>query len=410
MVRAVVKRHCGPLNLLVPKPFALVYDAAVSSGGNVTMPRGSVVAAVVAAAGIQCVAWCAGAAAADAARPHGFYDPLYESSYAQSPRLHPAKDSNPSPRLVLVEENDWFAGNRDYGYTQGFRASLVFHVFSDRSIAAGGFELLGGIVLPSAPQLSVQRQFEWIMVGQSIFTPFLDDALIIPDRRDRLHAGWLYTGAAWMQQTGRTQLDNFEVLVGLVGPSAGGETVQKFVHPLLSKTKHTEWQRQLENEPAILLAWDRRWKFELKAGDGLEVDVIPSIGVSLGNVYTYAAAGALIRLGRSLASTWGPARVRPAPAGGSFFAPPEKSLSWGYAVFAGFETRAVARDIFLDGNTGQSGPPISRNVFVADLIAGVEWFNRSGSRIAFSVTKRTKTFAEELHPDLFGSIEASVRF
>ncbi|MFY9991676.1 MAG: lipid A-modifier LpxR family protein, partial [Rhodoplanes sp.] len=64
-----------------------------------------------------------------------------------------------------------------------------------------------------------------------------------------------------------------------------------------------------------------------------------------------------------------------------------------------------------DGNTFVSSPSVNHQVFVADLVAGAEIFTQYGSRVAFTVTKRTQEFSSEPGGgDLFGSIEARVQF
>jgi lipid A 3-O-deacylase len=307
------------------------------------------------------------------------------------------------PRLVIVEENDALASSRDYGYTQGFRASLVF----DQS-TADRFDVFNSFLI--GPDAAVRRQIEWIIVGQSIFTP-KDKRLVPPDPLDRPYAGWLYTGASFAQETARIQLDSFEVLVGVVGPSAGGRQVQNGFHSLHGDSGQAlGWEHQLQDEFAGLVAWDRRWKFGYTFENDFGFDFIPSIGVTLGNVFTYAAAGGMIRAGRSLSSTWGPTRVRPSQSGASFFTPTTTG-EIGFAVFAGAEGRAVAHNIFLDGNTFVDSPSVDSNAFVADLLVGAEIFSNTGSRLAASVTKRTKEFRTQPgNGDLFGALELSVRF
>jgi len=71
---------------------------------------------------------------------------------------------------------------------------------------------------------------------------------------------------------------------------------------------------------------------------------VPSFAASLGNVSTYAALGAMLRIGNELEADFGPPRVRPVSAGSVFFAPVHR---WGWYAFAGVEGRAVLRDISL---------------------------------------------------------------
>jgi hypothetical protein len=316
------------------------------------------------------------------------------------------------PRVVLVEENDALVKNRDYGYTQGARASLVFDDMSPGSLTNRAFDLVGGFLFTAgAPGGPARRQFEWIVVGQSIFTPF-NKTLSPPDPLDRPYAGWLYTGASLAQESGGRQLDTFEILAGVVGPSALGKQVQDAFHNVMGQTQPVGWPFQLKDEPALLVSWDRRWKMGYDLGSGFGFDVIPSVGLTAGNVYTYASAGAMVRFGRSLSTSWGPTRVRPAPSGGSFISPNEYAPWLGFAIFGGFEGRAVARNIFLDGNTFvKNGPHVTKNILVGDLVVGAELFTQSGARLSYTLTKRSSEFKNPPGgSDLFGSIEGSFRF
>lgn len=316
------------------------------------------------------------------------------------------------PRFIHVQENDGLTGMRDFGYTQGLRTSLVFDTFSNIPLVERGFDLVGGLFALGGIHGEVRRQFEWIVVGQSIFTPF-DKSLVIPNPLDRPYAGWLYTGASFVQETGGRRLDSFEVLLGVVGPSAGGRAVQEWAHKLFGDgTPILGWGSQIRDEPAFLVAWDRRWKFGPQDPGSFGYEIIPSTGVTLGNVYTYASAGIMFRIGRWLSANWGQTRIRPALSGASFHAS-DRMSGFGYAFFFGAEGRAILHNMFLHGNTlvGGGPPSVAHNVLVADLIAGVEAFTPSGSRLGFSLTMRSAEFKNQPKDgDIFGALDIGLRF
>jgi hypothetical protein len=311
-------------------------------------------------------------------------------------------------RATLVWENDAI-GRTDRDYTQGFRGSVVFDDFARDRLAAEAYGFFRpGVLTFGAPAGPVRQQLEWI-VGQSIFTP---DRIQSPIRApgDRPFGGWLYTGFSATQETAGVQLDTFEVLVGAVGGSAAlGREVQDGFHRLLGQTVSFPGY-DLKNEPGLLLAWDRRWKIGTDFGNGFGVDVIPSAGVTVGNVFTYASAGGLVRIGRSLQTTWGPTRVRPSVSGASFFHQDPSLPFWGFDIFAGAEARGVARNVFLDGNTFVDSISVTRKPFVYDLIVGAEVFTQSGFRLAASVTQRSREYVTQTKSSLFGSVEGSFRF
>lgn len=311
-------------------------------------------------------------------------------------------------RAVLVWEND-AVGRADRDYTQGFRGSVVFDDVSKHLLTSQLFDVARiGLFPLGAPDGPKRQQLEWI-VGQSIFSP---DKVSAPVRApgDRPFGGWLYTGISVAEETGRRQLDSFEFLAGVVGPASLANETQRAFHSLIGNAAPIVNNYQIQNEPGFVLSWDRRWKIGADFGNGDGVDVIPSVGVSVGNVFTHASAGAIVRYGRSLSTSWGPTRVRPGPSGASFLSP-DPTMPWlGYAIFAGVEGRAVARNIFLDGNTFSTSPKVKSKPLVADLIAGAELFTQSGHRLAFTATYRTKEYTTQPRDSIFGSVEASVKF
>lgn len=323
-------------------------------------------------------------------------------------------------RLILVEENDviaksydptkGFSAVHDYDYTQGFFAGVVFDDFKKTPMAGRVYDVLqGGMINFGAPEGPRQQQLQWIF-GQSIFTPqHADNPVRQPG--DRPFGGWLYTGVSLAQETGRRQLDTFEIQVGAVGGSASlWKTVQAGFHSLIGDKEPQPGNYQLANEPGIVLSWERRWKLGYDLGQGYGIDFIPAVGVTAGNVYTYGEVSGLVRFGQSLGTTWGPTRIRPSPSGASFMSTSSSDPSWGWAIFGGAAGRGVARNIFLDGSTFSDSPSVTKKVFVYDLIAGAEIFTQSGYKLGFSVTQRSREYTTQPKSDLFGSIEASIRF
>ena len=63
---------------------------------------------------------------------------------------------------------------------------------------------------------------------------------------------------------------------------------------------------------------------------------------------TYLEVGATLRIGNDLPNDYGAPRIRPSLPGSNFFLPRD---NFGWYLFAGAGGRAVAYNIFLDGNT-----------------------------------------------------------
>ncbi len=331
---------------------------------------------------------------------------------AASPPPPPGAASAPAPPapdrrgvLSLAIENDVLGGFDRY-YTNGL-------LLAWRSPSA---ELPG-------PLAWADERLDWLLgpgsirwglaLGQSIFTP-ADTRRRDPDPRDRPYAGYLYGAASILRATSHS-LSLFELQLGMVGPSALGEQVQNNFHRLINTDRSNGWDHQLKDEPVFAAIATRAWRVPLArpgAGvAGLELELLPSATLSLGTVQTSLAGGALLRLGQGLEADFGPPRIRPALAGSVFFEPTERPAGeFGWYVFAGAEGRAVAHDIFLDGNTWRDSRSVDRRPLVADLQAGValRW---GAARLTYTQVWRTEEFYGQRGGfQVFGSLSLSIRF
>ena len=257
-----------------------------------------------------------------------------------------ADDTHGTYSFVL--ENDVFY-NLDRDYTNGFQFA-----WTSPKIDGPCWECDAARLLPffeGAGQMRVNYA-----LGQSMFTP-KDLTLVNPPLTDRPYAGWLYGSmgvVAKDTEVGGSQwshLEQLQLSLGVVGPSAQTEEVQKFVHKLIGSTEPMGWDTQLRDEPAFLLTYERSWRYRVEnLPFGLGMFATPHLGGAVGNVFTYANAGATLTLGWNLGDDYGPPRVQPSTPGSGYF---EQVDGVGLYVFAGVDGRAVARNIFLDGNTWQ---------------------------------------------------------
>ncbi len=316
-----------------------------------------------------------------------------------------------SGRITVVEENDYFTASGDKHYTQGARLSWLSPSLEAQSGWNAPFDTLKPLALFGGADRA--RRYEWIVAGQSIFTP-RNTQLPEPQPRDRPYAAWLYTGFSLLQETRadtHDTLENLELLGGVVGPAALGGITQNDFHQFIGVNSALGWKNQLRNEPGFILSYERKWRFQHPLAAGLGVDAIPEFGVSGGNVLTYAETGVLVRLGRNLAADYGPARVRPGLSGTGWFAPERLDGDLGWAVFAGVQGRAVGHNIFLDGNTFSAGPAVPRKVLVGDVTVGASLFWSDAVRLDLAAIQRSKEFyGQRGNPDRFGGINVSFRF
>ena len=325
---------------------------------------------------------------------------LLSAAHAQS---NPAE---PEGRIAINEENDSLFFTSDKHYTQG----LTFSYLSPELQPASGWNDVFAALSDPIPFFATggaqDRRCDWIVLGQSIFTP-RDLRLSIPDRSDRPYAGWLYTGLDLLQDTDGTRLDSLEMLIGVVGSGALGRQVQNDWHQFIGISGARGWNAQLRNEPGLVLSYERRWRLSAPLGGAFAADIVPELGATAGNVFTYGSAGAILRIGRHLEADYGPARIRPAPSGTDYFNGRELQGEIGFYFFAGAEGRAVGRNIFLDGNTFQSSRHVPKKPLVGDLTGGAALFWSDIVRLDVGLITRTKEFYGQQGADSFAGLRVS---
>lgn len=320
--------------------------------------------------------------------------------------VHPAF---PQGTWTLQVENDRFT-NADRHYTNGMRLAWVSD--SHEHGPSWAHELLQTLY-PLAPIRSGRIGFA---LGHNMYTPENTDSYDLV-RDDRPYAGWLYGSVGLQAETSQfgdtdekrfDTIDSIELSVGVVGPAALGEPVQNEWHDIIGVARANGWSHQLKNEPAVNLAFERRWRpgtYQV-IGTGLETDFIPSLGGSLGNVFTQANAGIIFRFGSGLSIDYGPPLIRPSL---SPLAALKTGPEFSWYVFAGGSGRAVLRNIFLDGNTFADSHSVDKRPFVGDFLAGFAIVYRD-VRVAFTHVMRTHEFEGQDENDRFGALVVSTRF
>ena len=245
-----------------------------------------------------------------------------------------------------------------------------------------------------------------IDISQSIFTP-RNTQINPPNPRDRPYAGYLRATAALIQDTDQHR-SVFGLTLGVVGPAALGREVQNGFHDLIGDPENKGWGSQLRNEPAFQVMSERTWRFPLYQAAGLEVDTLPAVTLGVGNVRDYVQLGATFRIGQGLNSDFGAARIQPGLSGTDAYT---QTRPFAWYVFAGADGQAIARDLFLDGNTFRSGGPhVSKKSFIGEFQAGLAILYR-GLRISYTQTWQTEQFnGQKAGLFNFGSLAVSAKF
>jgi lipid A 3-O-deacylase len=322
---------------------------------------------------------------------------LYFAIALSGSAISASADQTENGTLSILFENDIFY-NTDRDYTNGVQ-------FAWTSAPDRNFDWITNTarMLPFFAQDGEVRTS--YSLGQNIYTP-TNLTLADPSPTDRPYAGFLYLGLGLIDKTD-TQLDQVQLQLGVVGPASLAEESQKLVHRIIHDTIPQGWSYQLHNEPALVLVDEKSWRaFESGKLLGFSFDIDPHAGGAVGNVYDYVNAGAMARFGFDLPDDYGPLRIEPSLPGSDFFEP---TAGFGWYLFAGVDARAVARNIFLDGNTFEASRHVDKLPFVGDGQLGAALSFHS-FRLTYTHVFRTKEFRTQPHSDQFGAINLSIQF
>ncbi|GIX28446.1 MAG: membrane protein [Burkholderiales bacterium] len=294
----------------------------------------------------------------------------------------------PAPGTVMLQvENDWpFATDRQY--TGGIE--LVWFSGEGRPGDGAWPGWLPGFSSLRGPK---SRRHWTLALGQQAYTP--DDlSATDPPRSDRPYAGWTYVRLGVTGWDSR-RLDAWRLALGVVGPSSGAEAVQSWLHDLTGSQKGRGWDFQLGDEPGVVMHWERRWRAWAGGwGDGWGWNLVPAVGANLGNVSTAWGLQLELRFGYRVPPDFGEvAFLNGGPVAG-----PARRTASGYSLYGVLApwAEAVARNVFLDGNTWKDSRRVDKKPFVAGLAAGMGL--RAGElSLSLLAVYRTRDFETQPH-------------
>lgn len=303
--------------------------------------------------------------------------------------------------ITLNSENDFFGNGTDKDYTNGIRISYM-DVGAEQPFWVDWLDSL-------SPTFNINKTTaHYFSFGQNLYTP-QDITESNLNLNDRPYAAFTYVSGGLSTLTDN-HIDNAELTLGWVGPSAGGKPVQTEYHKLIHADKPMGWSHQLRDEPGIILSMERQWPQYLSVQlNHQRIRLTPHAGLTLGNIYTYANVGFTLLLTPNDGSLQAqPPRVRPAIPGSGFFLSSENDWSW--MAYLGFDARIIGRNIFLDGNTWKESHSIDKRHLVFDASAGVA-ANYKNFRVGYSLNWRSKEFNSPLAKNqIFGALSLSYRY
>lgn len=311
------------------------------------------------------------------------------------------------PAINFRVDNDLLGGKQqDQGYSNGAMFTLVSPNLKDYTddpclprLARWTNRHLGKLHPGGFDQQNMIFSF-----GQGLFTP-TDSTRSDLIENDRPYAAVLLANFGYNARNGN-HLRTTQLALGMLGPSAQGKQVQDAVHGLLGDEKFQGWDNQLHNEPVFKLLHERmqRWPADGNPA-GWGWDAISHWGGALGNLATYANAGAELRFGWKLPDDFGSSSMRPA---GENTAPTRagRIRGWSGHVFLGSDARWVLRDITLDGNTFRSSHRVDKRPLVGEIGYGVAVM-RDKWKFALGRYHLTREFEGQRETPVFGSFTIS---
>jgi lipid A 3-O-deacylase len=310
-----------------------------------------------------------------------------------------AQGAEPGDLFVRID-NDALTGT-DREYTSGVQVgstSATVESFDDTAFAPS-LRWANDKLRWLQPKGFEENNVTWT-IGQRMYTPE-NWRLREPDPSDRPYAGLLFTGLTYNGRD-RNSMRSTSIDVGIVGPSALAEQAQHIVHDAIGANEFLGWDHQLNDEPVLRILHERSRRWDIKPARRFG-DFTAHYGGSVGNLATFANAGAELRIGRSLPDNFGTAttlsyrqNTGPTHWGGS----PSRPTIHGYVAV---DARVVLQDITLDGNTWRDSASVERDAYVAELELGValDW---RGWQATLGATYRTKEYETQEREATFGTL------
>ena len=302
--------------------------------------------------------------------------------------------------LFVRIDNDIFTGT-DRDYTSGVQlgsTSATVESFDDTQLAPS-MRWANDKLRWLQPKGFDENNVTWT-IGQRMYTPE-DWSRSEPDPLDRPYAGLLFAGLTYIGRDSHS-MRSTSLDVGIVGPSALAEQTQRVVHKAVGADKFLGWDHQLSDEPVLRILHERFRRWDIKPTRRFG-DFTTHFGGSIGNLTTFANAGAELRIGKSLPDNFGTAttlsygqNTPPARWGASSSRPSIHG-------FVAVDARAVVHDVTLDGNTWRDSASVEREPLAAELALGVALDWRAW-QATLGATYRTKEYETQDREASFGTL------
>jgi lipid A 3-O-deacylase len=310
-------------------------------------------------------------------------------------------------------ENDTFAGT-DRHYTSGVRLTWISpdlsHFREHQPLPEWSQPLIKRLPFINKPGYHHAVYFS---IGQKICTPedITRSDLI---EEDRPYAGLAYLAIGFQSKNNR-RMETLEFDVGIIGPHSYAGDVQTEFHEWIDSPIPRGWDNQLDDEAVAAVVYMHKIKLiQSGLGNGFNYDLIPQVGGGLGNLKTYANAGAQFRIGWNLPNDFGTFLIRPScecnvpidERDPRFF---PRYHRFGVNVFIALDLNAILYDIFLDGNTFKESHSVDKEFYTANIMAGFSLIV-SRFKMSYAYVYQTKEFKNQQKGNVFGTITISFTY
>lgn len=322
-------------------------------------------------------------------------------------------EAQQSDTLTIYLEND-FIDKTDRYYTNGMKLSWFSKDISSYPEGMTAPSLIHRFIdnIPLINNPDRQQSFS-ISLGQNIYTP--EDK----KRRDLIRDDHPYAGITYLALGIHTRnlqhMDTIELDLGIVGRHSYAEDCQTKYHKWIDAEIANGWKNQLHDEPVINLYYEHKFKaLQAISSQGFGLDVIPHLGLALGNAFTGANAGGQLRIGWNLPNDFGTYLIQ----GGSESSSPlddtdprffRRFHRFGFHFLFAVDGQAVARNIVLDGNTFRDSPSVDKKPFVVEFVAGIGLIIQR-VKITYSYVYQTKEFKTQTDEQHFAALSVSCTF
>ena len=232
-------------------------------------------------------------------------------------------------------------------------------------------------------------QFNWfVQLGQKMWTPS-DIKFRNPLPDERPYAGQLYVDTGFMVANEHSAY-RLSIMGGIVGPSAGADASQRWVHDLINNTKPKGWDYQIKDQAVAELKLDYDQLFARVPGERGDHELSGYGSLAAGNFQPQVAAGLGWRWGKSLASNFNAAALRP------FRQQPMAldNLNNSWFLYGNLEARYRFDDITINGDKPRDVPDVTLEKKQGTAALGVVGF-REKFGAGFSVVAYSKSFKED---------------